>query len=237
MRPSRAEGTDRAQTPSIRIVPEFFGSLLVIAPHPDDETIGAGGLIHAMTRLGKRVRVVVVSDGRASHPDSRLYRPAALAALRRTESLAAMASLGVPGRNVHFCDFEDGGSAGWESDPVSLSRLSAALYGSWDVVCLPSEWDGHPDHAKTRDLARRFLGPRRMELAYTVWPRDGATPVLDAEYPLGASEIAAKRRALRLYRSQMGGVPDAPDGFTIDAALFSRFTAPTERFHTTRFAF
>ena len=237
MRPSRAEGTGRVQDPTVRIVPEFFSSLLVIAPHPDDETIGAGGLIHAMARMGKRVRVVVVSDGGASHPGSRLYRPAALSALRRTESLSAMASLGVSGRNVHFCDFEDGGSAGWDSDPVSLSRLSAALYGSWDVVCLPSEWDAHPDHAKTRALAKRFLGPRRMELAYTVWPHDGAEVLSDAEYPLGVSEVMAKRRALRLYRSQLGGVPDAPDGFVIDDGLFDRFTAPAERFHLTRYAF
>ena len=229
----RTEGTDRSE-PTVRIVPEFLRSLLVIAPHPDDETIAAGGLIHALCRLGHRVRVVVVSDGGASHPNSRLYRPAALAAMRRTESVAAMERLGLAARNVHFCDFQDGGSLGWESDPIPLSRLSAALYGSWDAVALPSEFDLHPDHAKTRELAKRFLGPRRLELAYTVWPQDGTEPPTDAEHVLDMEAVAAKRAAMRCYRSQLGGVPDDPEGFVIDDGLFARFTQRTERFALTR---
>ena len=216
----------------VEIVPDVFDSLLVVAPHPDDEVIAAGGLIHRMRALGRRVRVVVVSDGRASHPSSRLYRPDALAALRRSESLAALASLGVGRESIHFCDFPDGQSAHWESMSGPLARLAGAVFGTFDLVCLPSAEDNHADHRKTRDLARRFLAGSGLTLSYTVWPSEDRPPSdrTPAVHRMDRATRAAKAAALRLYKTQVDGLPDAPDGFTIDAPTFRRFTAPVESF-------
>ena len=55
------------------------GGALVLAPHPDDESLGTGGLIAACVAEGRRVHVAVVSDGAASHPGSRAWPPARLA--------------------------------------------------------------------------------------------------------------------------------------------------------------
>ena len=216
----------------VEIVPDFFESLLVVAPHPDDEVIAAGGLIHRMRALGRRVRVVVVSDGRASHPSSQLFRPQALAALRRTESLAALGSLGVGRESIHFCDFPDGQSAHWESMPHPLARLASAVFGPFDLVCLPSSHDNHADHRMARELTRRFLTDSGLTLSYTVWPSDDFPPSdrTPAVHRMDAATQAAKAAALRLYRSQVAGIADAPDGFTIDAPTFARFTAPVESF-------
>ena len=216
--------------PQVRIVPAFIDSLLVIAPHPDDETIAAGGLIKAMRDLGKPVRVVIVSDGAASHPGSRSHPPARLAALRRTESLDALGTLGVPATAVHFCDFADGDAARWHHDPVANSRFQASVHGRWGAVCLPSDADGHPDHAASRALALAHIPRPALRLAYTVWPREGAVPRADAAFRLDPALSSAKRRALRQYRSQLGAITDTPDGFTIDAELFDRFTRPVETF-------
>ena len=231
---SQAEGntTYRTEIGPIRIVPDFFQSLLVVAPHPDDEVIGAGGLIHAMRQLGRHVRVVVASDGAASHPGSKLFRPAALAALRRTESITALASLGVARDDIHFCDFPDGQSVRWASDPHGVARMASAVHGRFDLVCLPSEHDDHPDHRMTRDLARRFMTGGGLNLSYCVWPTacSRADTRTVAEHALSPESHAAKRTALRAYRSQLGAITDDPSGFTIDADTFDRFTAPVERF-------
>ena len=49
--------------------------LVVVAPHPDDESLGCGGLIAEARRLGRAVRLVVVTDGCGSHTHSALYPP------------------------------------------------------------------------------------------------------------------------------------------------------------------
>ena len=57
--------------------------LIVVSAHPDDESLGAAGLISRLNTLGARVLVIVASDGEASHPDSTVHSRAA----RRTPTL------------------------------------------------------------------------------------------------------------------------------------------------------
>ena len=117
-----------------------FDHLLVVAPHPDDEVIGCGGLIAQTLARGGEVTVCVVSDGRASHPGSRAYPPEKLVAKRRSESRGALAHLGVESDRVHFLDLPDGGSDRWDVP----GELSALLALPWDAVCLPSPSSSTP---------------------------------------------------------------------------------------------
>lgn len=73
--------------------PRQSDSLLVLVAHPDDETLGAGGLIASAASAGASVTVVIASDGEASHPRSRTHPPARLAAIRRAEVTAAVSRL------------------------------------------------------------------------------------------------------------------------------------------------
>ena len=81
-------------------------SCLVLAPHPDDETLGCGATIMRKLAAGARVSVVIATDGRLSP------RPGGLSAdrwvaLREEETRRACAILGLPCENITFLHFED----------------------------------------------------------------------------------------------------------------------------------
>ena len=71
-------------TPLLFALPQ--GPVLVIAPHPDDETLGCGGLIAASVRAGHRVHTVFVTEGGASHPACRSWTRPERAAQREAEA-------------------------------------------------------------------------------------------------------------------------------------------------------
>src|SRR5258707_15716528 len=74
---------------------ENWGETLVLAPHPDDESLGCGGAIALLRQRGIRVTIAVITDGQASHPNSRLLPSSVLIQLRRQEALEAASALGV----------------------------------------------------------------------------------------------------------------------------------------------
>jgi len=83
------------------------GGLVVIAPHPDDESLACGGLISAACAAGRRVKVVVVSDGTGSHPRSRVYPRMRLRTLREEEARRAVCALGLAPRHLTFLRLPD----------------------------------------------------------------------------------------------------------------------------------
>jgi LmbE family N-acetylglucosaminyl deacetylase len=92
--------------------------LLVLAPHPDDESLGAAGLIQRVLGLGGKVNVVFMTNGdgypegvekedRITHPTAEDYREYGVE--RTQEALKALSTLGVKKRDVFFLGFPDGG--------------------------------------------------------------------------------------------------------------------------------
>nr|WP_237536066.1 PIG-L family deacetylase [Streptomyces sp. SID3343] len=77
--------------------PARTGGLVVVAAHPDDEILGAGGLIAAHLDAGHRVRVVLLTDGEKSHPGGPIPPPV-LRARRIRETERALAVLGSSAR-------------------------------------------------------------------------------------------------------------------------------------------
>lgn len=114
--------------------------LLVLAPHPDDEVIGCGGLVALHVREGRQVRVVVVTDG----------SEAGEAAAREEESRRGLEVLGnLAAEFLHFRDRH----LAEESDALQ-ERLRAILADfKPDLIAVPSPVEIHPDHAA---LSRAF---------------------------------------------------------------------------------
>jgi LmbE family N-acetylglucosaminyl deacetylase len=90
-----------------RLELDSVGSALVIAPHPDDESIGCGGLIALLRRRNAKVWVCIATDGAGSHPNSPSVPPRQLAAIRGREAIAALGILGVKRRCVLFANLPD----------------------------------------------------------------------------------------------------------------------------------
>lgn len=192
--------------------------LVVLAAHPDDETLGAAGLIARASALGANVTVIVATDGEGSHPNSPTHSSAELAAVRRTE-LRDAARLVAPGAEIEFLGIPDGHLP--EHSETVRRRLEDAVGAHGvDGLLLLAPWqeDGHRDHrvagAVARAVAQR-TGARLLEYPIWMWhwadPENAAVP-WDAmlRLELTPAEQSAKARALDAHRSQTRPLSDAP---------------------------
>jgi LmbE family N-acetylglucosaminyl deacetylase len=110
--------------------------VLVVAPHPDDETLGCGGVIQEAAARGAEVHVVLMTNGDASElavilgeRELRLTPEAfiELGRKRQQESLRALTGLGVPASHIHFLGFPNNGlTALWRPEHWPYSRLYRA---------------------------------------------------------------------------------------------------------------
>lgn len=199
---------------------------MVIAPHPDDETLGCGLLIAQAARSRHKLAVVTLTDGQASHPGSRRWPPAVLGRLRRLETRWALARLGAGTVPRRFLGWPDGQVATY-GRAQQLSGILRALRPG--VVLAASPADHHLDHQAGWRLTQAALRGTRVPLvAYAVWSRVGSGGVRARD--LGE---AAKRRAILAHRSQTSDyIADDPQGFTLSPAVLAALVGEAERFTT-----
>src|SRR3954447_14314668 len=131
---------------------------LVIAPHPDDESIAAGGLLQRAIAGGGDVHVIVVTDGDNNPWPLRYLKKkvrvtdadrAEWGALRREESRRALATIGVPSTAATFLGFPDRllTRMARRGDARVRDSIAAAIEAfSPSLLVIPSAFDLHPDH-------------------------------------------------------------------------------------------
>ena len=183
------------------------GAVIVLAPHPDDESLGCGGLIAACVAAGRDVHLVILTDGSASHRDIAGWPPERIAALRATEVEAAARELGVKPSNLHLMGAADGAVAHRGGAFLQMAGQLAELVRSTGAGTLLTTWlhDGHRDHAASALLAEAVsaLQPVR-HLSYPIWGwrlSDLPQPVRGWRIDI-APHRAAKRRAIAAHVSQ-----------------------------------
>jgi LmbE family N-acetylglucosaminyl deacetylase len=201
---------------------EPYTELLVIAAHPDDETLGAAGLIARFADSGRPVRVVVVTDGAASHPHFAPVTPAELARLRAEESRRALALL-APEADLELFGFPDGATREHSSRISDALRLAISRTAATALVAAPWHGDGHRDHRVVSEAVARVIEDRAL-VEYPIWMWHWATPDDDRVPPLAIVSIdrARKSAAIAEHESQLTAWGAAP------AVLASEFV---EHFH------
>jgi LmbE family N-acetylglucosaminyl deacetylase len=235
-------------------------SCLVIAPHPDDETLGCGATIARKIAARRRVNVVVCTDGRNSHRSS-LIPPGDLAQIREVECMEACKTLGVIKEDIEFLRFEDG-LLMHRMEDLFHELTDAIAACKPDEILTPSPIDRHPDHravgAVMDELVRRGVVTCPV-LEYPVWfwtarswARDAhgsplaALPTLlmparaaDALRPVAISTegfLDLKREALAKHKSQVANLTGEPGWATLDASFLAHFFLSAEMFFTGRVA-
>jgi LmbE family N-acetylglucosaminyl deacetylase len=187
-----------------------WSSAVIFAAHPDDEVLGAGGIIALLAAAGARLRVVAVTDGEASHPGRGPAERAELARRRATERAAALQALGAGATEVIRLGLPDAGLGAREAE---LAALVPDLTAGFTTCLAPWMSDLHGDHEAVGRAARRATG---RVLFYPVWmwhwarPGDPRVPWRRAErvlLPPGTRD--RKQAAVRCFASQLA---DRGDG-------------------------
>jgi len=208
-------------------------SCLVMAPHPDDETLGAAVTIMRKLEAGTPVHVLVASDGSKWPPGD----PAAVKAERARELRAATGLLGLAPEAVTALAFVDAELDG--SDPALVAALRDAVRAVAPAeVLVTSELDPHDDHAALGSAARRALAGTGVRLlAYPVWQWDRPARLLRMlrrtprpELVCTAGYVERKQAAIAAYGSQLSSEPDEDSGEGLNRRFLRRFTGPYEVF-------
>ncbi len=216
------------------------GTPLVLAPHPDDESLGCGGLIAACVAAGMPPLVITLTDGTGSHPHSRQFPPAELRNLREAETRAAARVLGLPADRLVFMRMRDtkAPSAGPAFEAAADHIADLAGRHGCATICTTWRHDPHGDHEAAHLIAAAAAERAGARLlAYPVWgwmlPGETVlpdTPVRGARLDIAAF-LPAKRAAIAAHASQHGRViGDDPTGFALPSLILDRFKQSFEVF-------
>ena len=210
--------------------------LVVVSAHPDDETLGAGGLIATAAAAGLDVHLLCVSDGQGSHPRSPTHTPEALAARRAEEYAAAAGELGVGAASLTRLGLPDGALA---DHVATVTTALVDLIGDGRDTVLASTWteDGHPDHeavGRAAAAAARRTDAEHWQFPAWFWhwaaPGDARLRTFRS-FPLTVEARDAKSRAVAAHASQVAPLSSAPgDETLLDAAFLAHFARDHEWF-------
>lgn len=206
-------------------------TMMVLAPHPDDESLGCGGLIAQACAAGQPPVVVILTDGTGSHPSSPSYPSARLRDLREREARQAAAMLDLPSERIHFLGFRD--TAAPKSGPEFVCAVNAIvrLMRACDcrILCAPWLHEPHGDHEAAQIIARSAKSITKARLfSYLVWgwmlPPDAPLPDAQVDgWRLDiSSQLPSKRRAIAAHASQCTDlIADDANGFRLPPDLLS----------------
>ena len=202
-----------------RVMPELDGDgeldrVLVLAAHPDDESLGAAGLLAMASRAGLEIGLVLATAGEHSHPRSQTHSPDDLAQRRLAESGSALRRV-AEGATTTFLGVRDGQVA---DDEDLVVRSLVDLIGDGRRTLLLSPWrhDGHPDHeACGRAAAVAAYRTGATLLQFPIWFWHWGTPEAMPwsrvrRLALTPEAALAKQEAIASHTSQVRPLSDLP---------------------------
>jgi LmbE family N-acetylglucosaminyl deacetylase len=207
----------------------------VLAPHPDDEALGAGGLIQQAVAAGAEVRVIFGTDGDNNPWPQRWIEwrwkidagcRKRLGEMRRVEALRSLDVLGVPGHCVDFLAFPDAGVLRlWNQRNPAMTGAMTAIFQAHppDVLVVPSVFDRHPDHRGMYHYAQAALdrcGLKPVQYSYLIHPGWLGGDFGSVALHLTPAQRRAKLQAILCHETQTA----------LSRGRFSSYAQPVELF-------
>ena len=216
-----------------------LGPILIASPHPDDETLGCGGLIARCTTQGCSITVLSITNGEASHPGDHAWQEK-LGEIRKNEQYRALKALGVAEPEVVPLGLPDGGLeriSREQYERIEARILEVMQARKIRTVFVPAVDDCHSDHRITARLlaAVALKHPVEYFFSYQIWPPEMRPPWVSAteeDYRHDISDlIDLKREAVYQYRSQRDVIdPSHSEGFKMPEALLKAKLTNQEAF-------
>jgi LmbE family N-acetylglucosaminyl deacetylase/GT2 family glycosyltransferase len=173
--------------------------VLCVAPHPDDEVFGCGGLLAAWVDRGCAVHTLILTCGQQDQSAQAAGEGADLAAQRRQESVRAAAELGTPAPS--FLDLPD---RTLRYDTALVAALSQAIaQHAPQLLLLPSLSEPHPDHQAAALAGLAAARDAAPGLHTVLFYESGAPLHANLHFPIDA--VAERKwRAVQCFTSQLG---------------------------------
>jgi LmbE family N-acetylglucosaminyl deacetylase len=179
------------------------GNVLVVAPHPDDDVIGAGGMMALLSRNSRSVFSLYVTDGRNSRAAQLAAAKKKMAIVRRREALAALKTVKACG--AVFLDYGSQELQHTKRREAVKAIREVFLFFRPEAVYIPAPIDRHPTHQTVLRLTltalRSIRGFAPKLFGYSVW--GGVYGVRGLQTVDISSVVNLKKRAIRMHRSQI----------------------------------
>lgn len=182
------------------------GRVMILAPHPDDEVFGCGGLIARLVAEGRAPHVAVLTGGEGSHDNCCAMSKAGISAARRGLTHLAARELGLPESHIHELDFADG-KIGLDhgAEYGRLKHLIAELEPA--TILVPHRGERWPDHLAVRRLGLELAPENATVYEYCVWFWYYSQSALDwhkaYSLKMSSEEHARKLAAIRAYHTAL----------------------------------
>jgi len=235
--------THVAEAPLLNIegLSRDLGKVVIVAPHPDDESLGCGGLIAHLTAQNASVRVIFLTNGEASHPNSRKFLAKDLGNLRKLEAINACTLLGLAQDDLTFLNAGDGKLAGKLANNDSLVKELNHIFEQQepDTIFVPWRRDHHIDHVTAYKLVLKATKNLKITIAeYPIWlwkkgkPMDWPTHEEVSTFRLKIDTVKEiKKTAIKAHTSQTTTlIDDDPQGFILTHDLLEPFLGNYEYF-------
>lgn len=207
------------------------GRIVVVAPHPDDEVLGCGGLLAMATAAGLPCVIVSVSDGEACYPDHPAWPPQRLRRARALELRRALRELGLWSPRIERLRLPDGDIAGHEA---TLADALRARLRAGDAVFVTAGFDGHPDHEACARATHAAAGGDTRVFEYPIWAgrfdeAAGVAARMPVALMLPTHVRERKLAAIGRFATQTGSA-EAIDDPILTEEILARFAGDSELF-------
>ncbi|UKT64780.1 bifunctional PIG-L family deacetylase/class I SAM-dependent methyltransferase [Pedobacter mucosus] len=233
---------------AVEVDQDFLKSIercLILSPHPDDESLGCGGLIAKLAENNCDIKIILTTDGSKSHPNSQKYPSKLLTELRYKEVKAALKILGVNQDKIIFYNGNDSAlpALGETKFNENVERLSTDILSfKPQLILVPYELDPHRDHRATWQMLHQTL-LKQTKFKTTIWEypiwlyQNASIEDLPNLKPgelkhLDITEFSSqKEQAIFAHVSQTTRlIDDDPEGFMLVSEMIANFTNGKEYF-------